>query len=191
MTQEKANEIFNTDLGRQLNEIYVTSDDRAFVRNEEAEKHANGELDPDTNPLVDKTITDWYPEDGDTLAEQPMAVTQEEIKRMDIKEFRELGYLQEINRRFLHPLGLALEIMQNDDGTETLHGIWDYRNDPEGIYYDIKGSDQPRKNVFASHANFVEGEMKRRLEQREKILGFGIEPIPERMIPISKQPLMQ
>jgi hypothetical protein len=48
MTQEKANEIFKTDLGRQLDVIYVTSDDRPFVRIEEAIKHANGELDPNT-----------------------------------------------------------------------------------------------------------------------------------------------
>ena len=32
-----------------------------------------------------------------------------EQKYMPIKEFRERGYLQELNRRFLHPLGLALE----------------------------------------------------------------------------------
>ena len=34
----------------------------------------------------------------------------EEIKKIEIKEFREKSYLQELNRRFLHPLGLALEI---------------------------------------------------------------------------------
>ena len=31
--------------------------------------------------------------------------------KIDVKEFREKGYLQELNRRFLHPLGLALEII--------------------------------------------------------------------------------
>ncbi len=56
----------------------------------------------------------------------------EEIKRIDIKEFREAGYLQEANRRFFHPLGLALEITRHEDGTETLSGVWDYRDDPEG-----------------------------------------------------------
>jgi hypothetical protein len=29
---------------------------------------------------------------------------------MNIAEFREAGYLQESNRRFFHPLGLALEL---------------------------------------------------------------------------------
>lgn len=36
MTQEKANKIFATDLGRQLDVIYVTSDDKPFIRYEEA-----------------------------------------------------------------------------------------------------------------------------------------------------------
>lgn len=34
----------------------------------------------------------------------------EQIKRMSPAEFRDLGYLQELNRRFLHPLGMALEV---------------------------------------------------------------------------------
>ncbi len=43
-----------------------------------------------------------------------------EIERIDIKEFREKGYLQEVNRRFFHPLGLALEIIIKDDKIERL-----------------------------------------------------------------------
>lgn len=40
------------------------------------------------------------------------------IKKIDIKEFRESGYLQELNRTFLHPLGLALEVEIDDKGNE-------------------------------------------------------------------------
>ncbi len=66
MTQERANKIFKTSLGQQLNEIFSTSDDRVFMRyEEEAVKHVNGELDPDTLPLEDKTILTWYPEYDD------------------------------------------------------------------------------------------------------------------------------
>lgn len=61
---------------------------------------------------------------------------KEEIKKMDIKEFRELGFLHEANRQFFHPLGLALEVVVDDDtGEESLGGIWDYRDDPEGLFY--------------------------------------------------------
>lgn len=34
----------------------------------------------------------------------------DEIKYMDVAEFRELGFLQEANRQFFHPLGLALSV---------------------------------------------------------------------------------
>lgn len=59
----------------------------------------------------------------------------DEIKRMPISEFRSLGFIQEINRRLLHPCGLALEVLVDGEGNETLGGIWDYREDSEGIYY--------------------------------------------------------
>jgi len=59
----------------------------------------------------------------------------EKIKRIDIKEFRAKGYLQEINRKFLHPLGMALEVDILEDGSEALKGIWDYREDEEGMLY--------------------------------------------------------
>lgn len=62
MTQERANKIFNTSLGQQLDVIYVTSDDKCLLRHEEALRHVNGELDPGSKPLEDKTITEWYPE---------------------------------------------------------------------------------------------------------------------------------
>ena len=59
-----------------------------------------------------------------------------EIKRISIAEFRAFGFLQEVNRQFFHPLGLALEVVVDDDGNERLGGIWDCRDDPEGIRYD-------------------------------------------------------
>lgn len=58
------------------------------------------------------------------------------IKYMEINEFRQIGLLQEINRQFLHPRGLALEIRFDDGGNASLGGIWDYRDDPEGIVYE-------------------------------------------------------
>lgn len=66
-----------------------------------------------------------------------MAIDYTCIKRMDINEFQEFGYLQELNRQFLHPLGLALEVnVDLDTGKMSLGGIWDYRDDPEGMLFD-------------------------------------------------------
>ena len=100
-----------------------------------------------------------------------------DIKRMDIKEFRESGYLQEINRRFLHPLGLALEVVINDDGTEKLGGLWDYRSHEEGIYYDIFNADLKRQRNFTEKKLFIDAEFDRRFKIRKKILGFDVEQI--------------
>lgn len=102
---------------------------------------------------------------------------EDKIKRIDIKEFREKGYLQELNRRFLHPLGLALEISIDDDSNEKLGGIWDYRNDKEGIYFDISNSDSERKSSFNKKKTFIDTELESRCKNRKEILGFDIEPL--------------
>jgi hypothetical protein len=102
---------------------------------------------------------------------------EDKIKRIDIKEFREKGYLQELNRRFLHPLGLALEISIDDSGNEKLGGIWDYRDDNEGIYYDISNADLERKTRFNDKKLFIDTEFENRCKNRKEILGFDIEPL--------------
>ena len=57
------------------------------------------------------------------------------VKYLDLKEFCETGYLHELNRQFLHPLGLALAVRQDDDGSMSLDGILDFRDDPEGAIF--------------------------------------------------------
>lgn len=73
-------------------------------------------------------------------------MTDSKVKRMDLTEFRDLGFLQEANRLFFHPLGLALEVNGEWDDEEkkgkftvtSLGGVWDYRDDPEGMLFDQK-----------------------------------------------------
>lgn len=75
----------------------------------------------------------------------------QEIKYMDISEFRKMGLLQEVNRRFFHPMGLALEVKIDEEGNESLGGIWDYRDDPEGIHFDPTRINETKiKNVDAA-----------------------------------------
>ena len=101
-----------------------------------------------------------------------------DVIRIDIKEFRSKGYLQELNRRFLHPLGLALEvIVDKADGSEMLGGIWDYRKDAEGIYFDLKNSDIERINSFKNKKTFIDFEFEKKKLAREKMFGNIIEPI--------------
>jgi hypothetical protein len=99
--------------------------------------------------------------------------TSEEIKRIPIKEFRDLGFIQEINRLLLHPCGLALEaIVDLDTGEATLGGVWDYRDDPEGIRFQDGVLSREKKesvdDLFYSKAQY-----------RRDNLGYFVQPIPE------------
>ena len=67
MTQEIANKIFQTEMGIQLEVIYVTSDDQFFVRYEEALLHTNDMLNGDSENFVDTKITEWYNENYKTI----------------------------------------------------------------------------------------------------------------------------
>lgn len=101
---------------------------------------------------------------------------KQEIKYISIAEFREAGYLQELNRGFLHPLGLALEIKINDDGTESLNGIWDCRDDPEGINY---------VNIDLSEkAEQIAAIREERHLARENALGYWQQPADETLLEI-------
>ena len=65
MTQERIDKIFASDFGQQFYVLFSTSDDRVFVRYEEAVRHTRGELDPNTLPLDDPRILDWAQGDED------------------------------------------------------------------------------------------------------------------------------
>lgn len=92
---------------------------------------------------------------------------------ISIAEFRERGYLQEVNRRLLHPLGLALEVTMDEAGTEHLSGVWDYRTDPEGITFGGEDPDRRRKEQTIQH------EWDLRAQVRQDRLGYVIQPIDE------------
>lgn len=101
---------------------------------------------------------------------------EQTIKYIDIAKFRSEGFLQELNRQFLHPLGLALELIINDDGTEKLGGIWDYRE--EGIYYDLQNSSNERIEQFRKKAQNVEEQRKQLSDKIIETNGWIVEPIP-------------
>ena len=62
-------------------------------------------------------------------------------KKMTIREFVDGGYLQELNRLMLHPLGLALafgvpDATDEDPGrVKTTAFVIDARDDPEGMIF--------------------------------------------------------
>ncbi len=95
---------------------------------------------------------------------------------MTPKEFREQGYLMELNRRFLHPLGLALEVEINDHGVEAFGAVWDCRSDAEGIMF---SEDELKRAGVAEAARRIRRERSGRCIARQKRLRFMIQPIPE------------
>lgn len=123
-----------------------------------AYRHAADTIIPQ---LVDEIIEDNKPKSS--------------IKRIDIKEFRELGLIQEINRRLLHPMGLALEVVISDeDGSEKLGGVWDFRNDPEGLAFQ---AGLLETETAREKARRVDELFNSKKEIREKNLGWHVQPI--------------
>lgn len=100
------------------------------------------------------------------------------IKLLDPKEFMEFGYLQEVNRKFFHPLGLSLIVdVDSDSGSVTLSSIKDDRDDLEGVIFDTEKMESAK---FLEKAVRVHEEFKKRAEVREKALGYVIQPLPEK-----------
>lgn len=60
-----------------------------------------------------------------------------EIKNtMSLKDFVESGFLQEVNRKFFHPMGIALSVTADKKGIFQGFGpILDYRDHPHGILF--------------------------------------------------------
>jgi hypothetical protein len=92
-------------------------------------------------------------------------------KNLDIREFRDSGLLQEINRQFLHPRGLALKLIRNDDGEVVLGGIGDSRDSPSGIIFNESDSPSPKAEIYARRL------LESRREARIKLLGHVIQPV--------------
>ena len=96
---------------------------------------------------------------------------QEEQKTMSIKEFRELGFIQEINRNYLHPVGLALCVtIDEETGEEAILNVIDARDDDEGIYFAEEELDMAKYRSVADLFNAKIG-------LRKAKLGYAIQPM--------------
>lgn len=92
------------------------------------------------------------------------------IPYIDIKEFCDEGYLAEVNRRFFHPLGLALEVTEDDEDETKQHisGVWDLRDDPEGVYFDP---------TYPEKADRIDQLWEERAPARVAALGYMVQPV--------------
>lgn len=98
-----------------------------------------------------------------------------DLKTISVKEFAELGILQELNRQFLHPLGLALSVETSDSGEWGFGPIWDYRDDLEGITFggSVLNSESGRRK-----ADYVASLRGSHEQRRIELFGSVIQPIP-------------
>ena len=104
------------------------------------------------------------------------------------------GLLFTINHQILSPFGLVLAINLGDNQEEdemSIDGIWDYRDNPEGIIFDnetfIVGSEKFQK--------FMDEFGEEKLQKRHDVLGYIHQPHPDeikeekpkRKLPVKKQ----
>lgn len=91
-------------------------------------------------------------------------------KYMLASEFINEGFLQEVNRLFFHPRGLALGLSVTESpGARSFEFlIWDCRDDPEGVVFGEGIIDQGK-------IDRVRAELDKHIEARTQLLGSHIQ----------------
>lgn len=103
------------------------------------------------------------------------------MKEMSLREFVDSGLLQEINRRLLHPMGLALSMVYPTEGTpeqlETPIGfgpVYDAREDPEGFCFAEGNKDFTRQKEES-----VDKMLNAKRVSRWDALGYFVQMTPD------------
>ena len=98
------------------------------------------------------------------------------MKKMDLNVFYELGLLQEINRRFLNPMGLSMAFTINEDTGKVVgfHGIIDSRDIDEGF---IMSEDVINTKKALIKKENVDRLLENKREGRINKLGYIVQPI--------------
>jgi hypothetical protein len=93
--------------------------------------------------------------------------------RVDLKEFKERGYLLEVNRRVLHPVGVGLTLWE-DASKRVLAGFVDSRSDREGLMFpSVERLDRAVEKVVNVQVETLE-----KRHARESLWGTAVQPIP-------------
>jgi len=98
----------------------------------------------------------------------------ERKRKMTIKEFKKKGYLQELNRNYLHPRGLHLRT-ENLEGEGLILVPYDYTDDPDGLLYKQELSKEAEEKCN----QLLEGKAQNRLDKFQ----FVIQPIDYEKLP--------
>lgn len=100
-----------------------------------------------------------------------MKIDTKKYQNFPIKQFVDQGWLQEVNRLFFHPAGLALTVKRNPEGEYILGEILDCRHDPAKLLISGSSSEMIKKGIMVSQS--VQSSATARVET----LGFDIQPM--------------
>jgi len=101
----------------------------------------------------------------------------EQQKYLSFNTLIENGYLQEANRQFFHPLGLALTVVESKDKPPLLMVI-DERDSLEGITFSYSENDEDKKLRLMRALNVLsEFELRSGLRQHLFQVDSYIQPI--------------
>lgn len=101
------------------------------------------------------------------MVDEAVEATEHIPPTISASSFRELGFLHEVNRLVLHPLGLAMFVDPDKDQM----GVFDMRDDPEGVYYHDE-------TLRPEAATYVAEKLEARGQARIDQLGYVIQPLP-------------
>ena len=104
------------------------------------------------------------------LLDRIVVTKNSEFRQMPIRDFMDLGFLQEINRKLLHQAGLALaiEVPASDDATGGAFYIIDCRDDPEGMVFGHGAISQEKIDI-------VDGMRDSKWQARQDLIGSFIQ----------------
>ena len=92
-------------------------------------------------------------------------------KKLEINELVNNGYLQELNRRFLNPLGISLELNSSDKISDC---FIDYRDNEYGTFLNLNEDDEKNSK---ERKEFIDNEFYNRKYSRKNKIGSIIETI--------------
>jgi len=94
------------------------------------------------------------------------------LQLMDLRAWCEFGHLQEVNRAYFHPRGMALTLVLDDELREP-YLVVQSTDDKEGWIID------PVLPETVEKARRVQAELEEKKPVREHALGYWIQPIDE------------
>ena len=98
-------------------------------------------------------------------------------EKISMKAFVEQGYLQEVNRQFLHIVGLSMEVKKTGDKYE-FDGIWDFRQIKGGIKFSDEAVKQPD---FIEKCNRIKAIVSKNKSLRKQLYDAATQPVPTKV----------